>query len=351
MNTSMVKRADTFFLNLRFLLIITVFVSNAIEPLITQHESLHTLYVWIFTFHMPLFVFVTGYFAKPNLLGSEGRKVLMHIGVQYVIFQTLYSFLQYFVFQTMEIQYSFFLPYLMLWFLISHICWRILLPLFAKFKHPIILSIAVAVLIGYGDFSGTFASISRTFVYLPFFMIGYYFDYERFIKVFTNKIRIVAGVVSITLLVIIGLTAADLDPKWLYGSFTFAYFGQHEWYVGIYRILIYVLEFIAAISFLAFVPERASWMTDFGKRTVYVFLLHQLIIHTAVALGLYDHITQSIQLPIVILAAIGCTLLLSLPITKKLTHLIVECQIHCYILDRISTRRNGSAVFKDGSLS
>lgn len=339
MNTCTVKRADTFFLNLRFLLIITVFVANAIEPLIAKYESLHTLYIWIFTFHMPLFVFVTGYFAKPNLLGAEGRKVLMHIAVQYVIFQTLYSFLQYFVFQSMNMQYSFFLPYLMLWFLISHICWRILLPLFAKFKHPIILAIAAAVLIGYGDFSGTFASISRTFVYLPFFMIGYYFDFERFIHVFTKKIRTIAGILSITLLVIIGLTAKEFDPKWLYGSFTFAYFGQHEWYVGIYRILIYVLEFIAAISFLAFVPERANLMTDFGKRTVYVFLLHQLIIQSAVAFGLYDHITHLFQLPIVILAAIGCTLLLSLPITKKLTHPIVECQIHCYILDRMHYKK------------
>ncbi|TCZ77807.1 fucose 4-O-acetylase [Paenibacillus albiflavus] len=339
MSTTTTSRADTFCLNLRFLLIVTVFVANAIEPLIIQHESLHALYVWIFTFHMPLFVFVTGYFAKNNLGGPEGRKILMQIVVQYVIFQSFYSLMQFFVFRTMTMEYSFFIPYLLLWFLVSHLSWRILLPIFAKFKHPILFAIVVAVLIGYGNFTGTFASISRTFVYLPFFMIGYYFDYSRFVQLFTTKIRLLAGFLSIALLAVIGLTTKDLNPQWLFGSFTFSYFGYHEWYVGIYRLLIYTLELIAAVSFLAFVPQRISWITDFGRRTVYVFLLHELIIRSAVASGIYKHITEPIELIIVIAAAIGCTLLLSLPITKKLTHLIIEPKIHYYVIDRTPLRK------------
>ena len=335
MNTGLKNKADTFFLNLRFILICAVFLSNAIEPLIVRNESLHTLYVWIFTFHMPLFVFVTGYFAKHNLKGPESRKILMQIFVQYVIFQSFYSLLQFFVFKSVNMQYSFFIPYLLLWFLVSHFCWRLLLPLFAKLKHPILLAIAVAVLIGYGNFSGTFVSISRTFVYLPFFMIGYYFNYEHFVQFLTTKFRIVAGTLSLTLLVLIGLFAKELNPQWLFGSFTFAYFGHHEWYVGIFRLLIYALEFIAAISFLACVPQRVSWITDFGKRTVYVFLLHELVIRSAVALGIYDHITQPAQMLLVLVAAFGCTLLLSLPIVKKLAHPIIEPQFHTIVIKRI----------------
>lgn len=62
------------FLNLRFMLIVTVFAGNAIEPLISRMDGLHGLYMWIFSFHMPLFVLVTGYFAKKALPAAQDAK-------------------------------------------------------------------------------------------------------------------------------------------------------------------------------------------------------------------------------------------------------------------------------------
>lgn len=38
-------RGDTFFLNLRFMLIVTVFAGNAIEPLIGHMSGMHNLYL------------------------------------------------------------------------------------------------------------------------------------------------------------------------------------------------------------------------------------------------------------------------------------------------------------------
>lgn len=260
------KKGETYFLNLRLLLITTVFVGNAIEPLIGKIVGMHSLYLWIFTFHMPLFVLVTGYFAKSNLKGAQGRNLLLQIAVQYVIFQTLYSVLDQTLFHVQNIHRSFFAPYLLLWFLISHICWRLITIAIHKFTgtQQIALSLILGVLVGYLQLDGVWLSISRTFVYLPFFLIGYHLSFEKFVLFFTTWKRVTAASVSLTLLIVIALFMLGLPEGWLFGSMTYTQLGQHHWYAGAMRLAIYALQFISATAFLAFVPTVHCWMTELG---------------------------------------------------------------------------------------
>ncbi|MFD2876189.1 hypothetical protein ACFTAO_09895 [Paenibacillus rhizoplanae] len=70
-----------------------------------------------------------------------------------------------------NIQHSFFAPYLLLWFLASHICWRLLMLGMSRWTRSAQLAFAVTagVAVGYLQLDGIWFSISRTFVYLPFF--------------------------------------------------------------------------------------------------------------------------------------------------------------------------------------
>ncbi|WP_110931832.1 acyltransferase family protein [Paenibacillus bouchesdurhonensis] len=319
-------RGETFFLNLRFLLIICVFVGNAIEPLIKDMAVMHTLYVWIFTFHMPLFVFVTGYFAKTNLLGQPGRKLMLQIGLQYVIFQSLYSVLDVTIFQVENIRHSFFAPYLLLWFLASHLCWRLLLMAMNKWTplQQLALSLALGVLVGYLQVDGTWLSLSRTFVYLPFFIAGYHFSFAYLIKIFTPKRRLFTLALAAALLGTIALWGSRVDVGWLYGSMTYSQLGHYEWHAGLYRLALYALQLLAGIAFLSFVPLRESKLTDLGRRTLYVFLLHGLIIRIAAASPLYDYITNAAASIMLIIGAVLLTLLLSHSFVRKWTSPVIE---------------------------
>lgn len=327
MNTNQIQpHGETFFLNLRFLLIVCVFIGNAIEPLITRMEGIHSLYMWIFTFHMPLFVFVTGYFAKSNLSGEAGRKVLLQISFQYVIFQSIYSLLDVTVFQVNHIHHSFFAPYLLLWFLASHIGWRLLLLMMRKCTpvQQLAISITLGVVVGYLQMDGTWLSISRTFVFLPFFIAGYHFSFEKIEQLFTLKTRAIAMSASILLFVVIALTGADISPGWLYGSMTYGQLGHHEWYAGMYRFTLYLLQIVAGAAFLSFVPKGASLLTDYGRRTLYVFLLHGFIIRIAAISPLYQYVNNEWTAILVILGATCFVLLLSQAIIKKWTSPIIE---------------------------
>lgn len=330
MNTNQIQpHGETFFLNLRFLLIVCVFIGNAIEPLITRMEGIHSLYMWIFTFHMPLFVFVTGYFAKSNLSGEAGRKVLLQIAFQYVIFQSIYSLLDVTVFQVNHIHHSFFAPYLLLWFLASHIGWRLLLLMMRKCTpvQQLAISITLGVVVGYLQIDGAWLSVSRTFVFLPFFIAGYHFSFEKIAQWFTLKTRTIAMSVSLLLFVVIALTSTDISPGWLYGSMTYGQLGHHEWYAGLYRFTLYLLQIIAGVTFLSFVPKGASLMTDYGRRTLYVFLLHGFIIRIAAISPLYHYVNNEWSAILVILGATCFVLLLSQTFIKKWTSPIIEPSI------------------------
>ena len=65
-----------YFYVLKFLLIFSVVFGHILENYI-QNPFFKSIYMFIYTFHMPLFVFITGFFAKSNKGG--GIKVLHFI--------------------------------------------------------------------------------------------------------------------------------------------------------------------------------------------------------------------------------------------------------------------------------
>ncbi|MNO45052.1 hypothetical protein D3C76_353090 [compost metagenome] len=336
-------RGETFFLNLRFMLIVTVFAGNAIEPLINSLSGMHSLYLWIFSFHMPLFVLVTGYFAGKSLTGAAGRKVLLQIGLQYLIFQTLYSALDVSVFNVANIHHSFFAPYLLLWFLASHACWRLLMLGMGRWSKTaqIIFAVAAGVAVGYLQLDGVWFSISRTFVYLPFFVIGYHFSFEAFARIYNKYVKITAAAASVLLLLMLGTLGAKLPLGWLYGSMTYMQLDAPEWYAGVYRLGMYGLQLAASLAFLGWVPYRLSRMTDWGRRTLYVFLLHGFVVRLAAVSGIYAYLGNAAGAALVLLCAVSFTVLLAQPAVKRLLHPLVEPSVDWMItLQRAALRRS-----------
>lgn len=317
---------DTFLINTRFLLITSVVLGNLIEPLIWRFEGIKALYLWIFTFHMPLFVFVTGYFARTSLNGEKGKKVLQLIALQYIIFQTLYSIMDVIAFQVPGITHSFFMPYLLCWFLAAHIIWRLMLIIFRylKLRHPVLAAVGLAVLAGYGSFDGAFLSITRALVFLPFFIMGYYFEYERFRQLLSGYRRVIAGAASAALFLVLLAYGGHIHPRWLIGSLNYIQMGHTEWYAGMYRLSLYALQLAASIGLLAWVPRRELLITDWGKRTLYVFLLHGFVVRAAVASGIYNRINHPAEIMMLLAFALGATILLAQPFVRKWTHLVIE---------------------------
>src|SRR5659263_308146 len=78
--------------NLKILLIILVVVGHSVDFYTATSPMTRDIYLFIYTFHMPLFIFVSGYFSKTVLDGKQFRiaKVILYL-LLYLLF-ILYFF-------------------------------------------------------------------------------------------------------------------------------------------------------------------------------------------------------------------------------------------------------------------
>lgn len=162
---------EAFFDNAKLFLIFLVVFGHLIQPLITESPVILTMYQFIYLFHMPAMILLTGFFAKG--IGKLGyvSNLMRKLLLPYLLFQLIYS--SYFYYTGSEgWDTPLFYPHWSLWFLLSLFSWHILLIFFKKIPpfFGIFLAVILGLLVGYIDTIGHTYSISRTFVFFPFFL-------------------------------------------------------------------------------------------------------------------------------------------------------------------------------------
>ncbi|WP_159888513.1 acyltransferase family protein [Paenibacillus puerhi] len=325
MNEPLVK-ADTYFLNTRFYLIVLVVIGNMLFPLLSTHAEARAVVIAIFMFHMPVFVLVTGYFSKSFPQHPKAGTVLLKIACQYVLFQSAYSALDYAFFHTQGVVYSFWAPYWMLWFLFSHLCWKVLLLGFRRLKHPLAAAVLLGLAAGYVPVDGMWLSFSRTLVFFPFFLAGFYLRPEPLLRAASMRsVRLLAGMVTAGAFLLICTGVVTLPIDWLTSARTYGSLRHPEWYAAVYRLGMYGLQTLTAAAFLLLQSDRAGKATELGSRTLYVFLLHGLCLKLLEAAGLYSLGTSGLATVTLLTAtAVLLTLLLSHRQVEALTHAVID---------------------------
>lgn len=253
---------------------------------------------------MPAFIFVTGYYAK-----FKPRKIVLELIMPYLLFQTLYLIFDgYLNGETVTFQYT--KPYWLMWYLLTIIIYYLLLP-FIKADSPkqrlrvVILSVAVGLLAGYDNTIGYYMSLSRTLVFLPFFVLGNYIgDYSAHDIVFEKwykKLAVLIGIVIASYYII----TARISSTMLYGSYSYksADFGAAK------RLALLVIALIWILALFNFVPNvKIPLFSDFGKGTFSVFLIHGFIQRWLGKAGFFN--TEQQGKLILVLCASGLIVLL-----------------------------------------
>ena len=111
------KCRDYLFDNCKAFLILLVVMGHFMEPSYQDNSLLYVLKWFIVSFHMPAFLFITGFFSKrKKAMGTLIQKFL----VPYVIFQTLY-YLEYTYVIGTSPDLALWIPKFSLWYLLY--CW------------------------------------------------------------------------------------------------------------------------------------------------------------------------------------------------------------------------------------
>jgi fucose 4-O-acetylase-like acetyltransferase len=121
----------------------------------------------IYLFHMPAFVFIFGMMSKRRGIAAR----IVAFAMLLAIYQLAYALL--IVSSGGRYPSEFMEPYWILWFLMSMICWTALIPAIEKVPYPVTVAVLIAICAGFFSWAGPSLSISRTLVFLPFFVLGY----------------------------------------------------------------------------------------------------------------------------------------------------------------------------------
>jgi fucose 4-O-acetylase-like acetyltransferase len=324
------SKRSKYFDNAKFILIFLVVFGHLISPLKEQDGILFTLYTVIFLFHMPAFILISGYFAKGFKKKGYFKKSVQKILIPYFIFQIIYSIYYYLNGQEERIDIDFLHPHWSLWFLLSLFFWNLLLHLFARLKWiGFSVAIVLGIAIGFIDNAGSFLSLSRTFVFFPYFLLGFLLNGDQLKKVIRARFSQPFGIFIIFGTLLFFWFGFPQDAvQWLLGDTSYANMGTEEVSDGLFRGLQYGLTLIVVFGFLSLIPSKQFKVTKIGERTLYVYLLHGFIIKSLQVVVPDESIVSFTgnYLLLIILSFIIC-LILGSYFTKKYTRPLVEFKV------------------------
>ena len=283
---------DAYFDNAKALLIVSVVLGHTLSGMLGETRWMDSLYMAIYTFHMPAFIFVTGYYAKVLRTKKDWWKLIKSVVLPYFIFQFLYTAYYIYVLE-LSVAFNFF-EHLRwgLWFLVSLFCWRVLLPLFTRSKWMILVALVISLIAGELPFINEEFSLSRTVYFFVFFIAGYHLSVDPLKRV--GKRGKLVGVIVLVLIFVSMYVMNDTSwREWLFGRLPYMELEPFIFESGLLnRLTIYVICGLAMIAFFAAVPtKRFSW-TVIGQRTMAIYLFHLAIVQTFRQLPIYEQWLQ-----------------------------------------------------------
>ncbi|MCK2221214.1 acyltransferase family protein [Actinomadura sp. ATCC 31491] len=276
------RRRDPFLDNVKFVLIALVVVGHSLVPTLDADSS-RALYIFIYTFHMPLFVLISGYLSR-NFWNSNAKtnKLVDTFLVPYVIVEVGYAALR----TALGHKWSLTIidPAWLNWYLLALLFWRLSTPVWKRMKYPVPVAIAIYLFAGFSQISGDF-SMDRFFGLMPFFVIGLVMQPEHFEMLNRRWIKIlsvltVLGAAAVSILV---ASRAKLGPFYYKNSYQDL---DLSWYMGLgLRTALLICALAMCFAVLALVPRGETWFSDLGTRTLYCYLLHGIPVLIAKELG------------------------------------------------------------------
>lgn len=128
------------------------------------------LYRAIYTFHMPAFLFLFGLFAR-----FHPRRIVFSFALPYFVFQALYILFDRLASDSAAAM-QFTTPYWLMWFLMVCIFYQLLIPFFDTDSRKVqafwvCVAFVLAMLIDFDKSVSYYLSLSRFFVFLPWFLL------------------------------------------------------------------------------------------------------------------------------------------------------------------------------------
>lgn len=264
--------------NTKFILMFLVVFGHGIEIAIHRYPYMMDIYRWIYTFHMPAFIFVSGYFAKDTLTWRSIRSLIFKLLVPYAFFQVIYYVcFSYFLGQNIIISYT--VPIWITWYLISLFSWSLLLPVFKKIPYGFFFSILLAMVVFFIKEIEFPFSLARTFGMFPFFYFGFLAKERDYVVKWKNMLSYGLPIGLIYFIALyIGIHFLPVTWEFFYYTYPYQHFQMTEGAAIFYRLLLYAISFLSIFMLFLCIPRYKEWWSYIGEHTMAIYLLHGILL-------------------------------------------------------------------------
>ncbi|WP_214781784.1 acyltransferase family protein [Exiguobacterium sp. S3] len=249
------------------------------------------VYLFLYTFHMPLFIMLSGYFYRENRYLR-----VIQLFVVYVIWQVIlgswFAFTEGIpIFSLENPGLNLLKPYWALWYLMAIIFWYIITPYVTQLKGYVLYALLFALLFGFQAEATGYFAIRKVIMFYPFFLIGNWMSERNTLNFFElpkraehrNRYRIGGAIVftTFTLGLLVSMRVQQDDTFYHIGNlfkFRFAYdtaVPEAMWSGPFAFLIVYTVSLLMSISFALIIPGRQlPIFSRAGQYSLYVYLVH-----------------------------------------------------------------------------
>jgi len=268
------KPRDPWFDNAKMLLVTLVVVGHTWQLL--RSNAVNTwLYDFLYLWHVPAFVMVTGYMSRSFTWSRKNMsRLITTVAVPYVIFEAALAAFRVFI-GGEALDGLFADPHWPMWYLSALFLWRLVTPVFTVFIWiPAALPVAVLVSVLGGLTSGDLLDAARVMGLLPFFVVGLVTRPEH-LELLSGRTARIAAAATMTLgLGLAGFVNGHLATEWLYWRSSYSQLDASLLEGMALRLGLLVVGAVLSVCFFTLVPRRGGWFSTLGAATLVVYLFH-----------------------------------------------------------------------------
>lgn len=268
---------------LKFGLIFLVVFGHVLDTGSADVEWKKALILFIYSFHMPLFIFISGLFSKKNIQQKRYDKIISYL-FMYFITKIVLAAAR--VITTGKMSFQILSESGVPWYMFVMFAFSLITIALKNFspKYIFIFSVVLACLAGYDtSLTDTFC-LMRVFVFYPFFYLGYCLEEKDVSKFFDNKKLKIASAIVLVIFAFILLKKADFLFSLrglLSGRNAYTKFLDSPDFGGLVRLAYYAVAVIIGAAVICITPNKMfnGRVSRLGKRTIQVYTLHYFFIY------------------------------------------------------------------------
>ncbi len=268
---------------LKFFLMLFVVLGHIADFYTAENENMRSIYLFIYSFHMPLFIFLSGLFAKSTIDNKRYSKMFGFLLI-YVFSKILFSL--YGVIGTGVFSINLIEAAGLPWYVLAMFAFMLITVAVRNIKpsYVITMSLILAIIAGYDTGIRDVFAASRIIVFFPFFYLGYLVNPEDLQKITDKKwvklLSVVIILISVALVFGFSEKAYILRPIFT-GRNPYTLLNEYKNFGALFRLFCYCVSAILSFAFIAITPNKTPFgiLAKFGSRTLAVYVLHYLVIY------------------------------------------------------------------------